>query len=63
LLAAVNQATPGSIIARTTTINEASDTSGMTNDMIVIIKMIDATVTLVAKTRTTRTKSPIQEER
>jgi hypothetical protein len=57
LSVAVIQAT-GSIVRRITTTIEATNAIATTNDLIIIIKKIDAMITLVTKTRTTRTKSP-----
>jgi hypothetical protein len=56
LLAAMIQVT-GSIVARTVTIIKATNAIRMSNNVKVAIETINATITLVAKRRTTR-KSP-----
>jgi hypothetical protein len=57
LLAAVIQAI-GSIVTRIPTIIEAINAIAMTNDMTIVTEIINATIILIAKTRTKRTKSP-----
>jgi hypothetical protein len=47
-----------SIVARTTTTIKATYVISMTNNMTVAIETINTKITLIAKTRTTRTKSP-----
>ncbi len=53
LLAAVIQAT-SSIVTRTATTIKTTSAIAMNDDMTVAIEMINTTITLVAKTRTTR---------
>ncbi len=57
--AAVIQAT-GRIVARIATIIEATNANATTDDPIIIIKIIDTTITLITKTRTTRATSPMR---
>jgi hypothetical protein len=58
LLTTVIQATTNSIVARTPTTIKVINVIAVTNNIAIFIKTIDATITLIAKTRTTRTKSP-----
>ncbi len=46
----------GSIISKIATIIKATNTITTTNNMTILIETIDVTITLVVKTRTTRTK-------
>ncbi len=48
----------GSIVARVMTTIKGTNAITTTNNLTTVIKTIDATITLIAKTRTTRTKSP-----
>ncbi len=49
-----------SIIARIATTIKATNAIMMTDDMTIVNEMIDTAITLIAKTRTTRTKSPMR---
>jgi hypothetical protein len=60
LLAAVTQTTSINLASTTTTI-KATDAITTNDDMTVTIKTIDTTITLVAKTRTTR-RSPARRK-
>ncbi len=48
----------GSIVASIATTFNAPNMITMTKDLTILIKMIKATITLIVKTRTTKTKSP-----